>query len=199
MDSTHIQHQITEYVLDLLPAEEKQAAAHHIAGCDQCRQAVQQERELGRLVHSTINSATTAQPGRLQSLMPAIPDRRSPVPALLAPLRRWDTRRQWAIACLLLVAVMGAFLFGGSNPYSLLTRPADNQAATLSSVITAGTAQNMTTSEAGTLFSLAAQATVPVEQSPVFINSGPGQNNPPAAPLPVAPQVTPAPAATYFQ
>lgn len=190
-DTNHIHNQISDYVLDLLPDEEKQAAARHVAGCKKCQEAVRREREIGRLVHRTLNKATTPDYGRLQSLMPPIPARRTSVLAFLAPYR------QWAIACLLLVAMMGAFIFGGEGGYGL-ARPADNQQATLYVENVGGTAETITTSEAGTLFSIAAQPTAPVKQSPIYMNA-PAQNNPPAAPLPVAPQITPAPAATYFQ
>lgn len=193
MENIHIEDQLTDYVLDLLSGEEKRAVARHVAACDECRRALQREREIGRLVHSVLKRTTAPKPGRLQSLMPTIPSGRSPLLALLAPYQ------QWAIACLLLVAMMGAFMFGSDSGYGRLTRAANIEQATLSFVGPVGTAESVNTSEAGTLFSLAAQPVIPVKHSPAFINDAPARNNPPAAPLPVAPQVTPAPAATYFQ
>lgn len=192
MDNTHIQHQITDYLLDLLPDEEKVAVARHIAGCEACRLAIQKEREIGRLVQTTLNKATAPDYGRLQSLMPPSPRRRASILTSLTPYR------QWAVACLLLVFMMGALLFGDST-YDLLTRRAANQTATISFVNVAGTAETFTTSEAGTLFSMAAQPTIPAEQSRTLTENAPEPSNPPAAVQPASPQVTPAPAATYFQ
>jgi hypothetical protein len=189
----HIEEQLTDYVLDLLSGEEKRAVARHVAACEECRRAVQREREIGRLVHSVLKRTTAPRPGRLQSLMPAVPSRRSPLLALLAPYQ------QWAIACLLLVAMMGAFVFGSDSGYGRLTRAATIEQATLSFVDPVGTAESITAGEGGTLFFLSTQPIIPVEHSPVFINDVPARINPPAVPLPVAPQVTPAPAATYFQ
>jgi hypothetical protein len=189
----HIEEQLTDYVVDLLSGEEKRVVARHVAACEECRRAVQREREIGRLVHSALNSATTPKPARLQSLMPPVPGGRSPLLALLAPYR------QWAIACLLLVAMIGAFMFGSDGGYGRLTRTANMEQATLSFVDPVGTAESITAGEGGTLSSISTQPIIPVEHSPVFINDASARINPPAAPLPVAPQVTPAPAATYFQ
>jgi predicted anti-sigma-YlaC factor YlaD len=193
VDNSHIQHQITDYLLDLLPDEEKVAVARHIAGCAACRLAVQKEREIGRLVYTTLNKATAPDYGRLQSLMPPRPRRRASILALLTPYR------QWAVACLLLVFMTGAFLFGGDSTFGRLTQPATNQQATISSINVAGTAETITTSDAGTLFSPAVQPTIPAEQSRTLTENAPEPSNPPAAIQPASPQATPAPAATYFQ
>lgn len=193
MDGFHIQDKISDYVLDLLSAEERRVVALHIARCESCRLAVQREREIGRLVQQTMIKVTMPDYGRLQQLMPPIPSRRSPLLALLNPYR------QWAVACLLLVMMMGAFIFGGESGLSRLAQPTGNQPATISLNQMAGTAEIMTTGEAGTLFVPAARPTVPVEQSRTFTNDAPESINAPAAPIPAAPQVTPAPAATYFQ
>lgn len=194
MELIHIEEQITDYILDLLPAEEKQVVARHITGCEVCRRAVQQEREVGRLVHNTLNAVTKPDYNRLHTLMPPVPGRRLSILALLIP--RIAPYRQWAVACLLLVAMMGAFLFGSDGRYHNLTRPLDSEQATLSSLNNSGTAGVMATMEAGTLFTIAAQQSAQTEFS---TNDSPEGNNPPAAPLPVAPQITPAPEATYFQ
>lgn len=201
MDSIHVQEQITDYVLDLLPTKEKQGVARHIAGCEACRRAVQQEREVGRLVRDTFNAVTKPDYDQLQSLMPPIPARRSSFPALLisriGPYRQWVAHLQWAVACLLLVAMMGAFLFGSDGRYNSLASPVAGDQATLSSLNSGGTADVITTMEAGTLFTIAAQQSAQTDISAAALPKS--SDNPPAAPLPVAPQVTPAPEATYFQ
>lgn len=185
----HIQHKISDFVLDLLPLEEKEVVSRHIAGCPECRQAVQRERQIGRLIHNTLNSATRPQLNQLQSLMPPIPTRRSSLLALFTPYR------QWAVACLFIAAMMGAFIFGNGNGYNDLVRQAVTHPATISSLNVPVTAVPLTTRPADTLFT-----TLQPEE---FVDSNfmlePDLDQPPAAPLPVAPQVTPAPAATYFQ
>lgn len=203
MDSIHIQNQITDYVLDLLPAEERRGVARHVAGCDACRRAVEREREIGRLVHNTVMVVTKPDYNRLRSLMPPIPARRLPFPALLiariGPYRQWAAHGQWAIACLLLVAMMGAFLFGGDGGYHNPASLVDSNQATLSSLNHRGTADVILTIEPATLFTIAAQQNRPTGFSTSDSADSPEGNNPPAVLLPVAPQVTPAPAATYFQ
>ena len=194
MDIIHIKDNITDYVLDLLSAEERQVVAQHIASCDTCREAVQREREIGHLVHQTLSSVTKPEYNRLQSLMPPIPKRRLPILALLMP--RLNPFRQWAVACLLLVAMMGAFLFGSDGRFNNLAQPVDSSQATLSSLNHPGTADVMSTMEAGTLFTIAAQESV---QRSVPADDSPEANNPTPVPLPAAPQATPAPEATYFQ
>jgi hypothetical protein len=125
------------------------------------------------------------------------------MPAIPAPPKYWAAQKwaahRWAMACLLLVAMTGAFLFGSSSPYGSLTRPTGEQAVTFSSITLPGTAETLTTSEAGKLLSLDVQATIPVEQSREFNTQLMGQTNPSSAALTAAPQATPAPAATYFQ
>ena len=188
LKSNHIQHKISDYVLDLLPIEEKQLVTRHIAGCTECRQAVRQEQQIGRLIHATLNTATRPKVNQLQSLMPPIPSRRASLLTIVAPYR------QWAIACLLIVAMMGAFMFGGGDGYGGLVRQAVTHPATISSLNAPGTAVPLTTRAADTLFTISAQ---PDDGSNMNISAE--LSNPPAAPLPIAPQVTPAPAATFFQ
>ncbi len=188
LNNNHIQHKISDFVLDLLPAGEKQQVARHIAGCADCRQTVQQERQIGRLITNTLNKATRPQPNHLQALMPSIPSRPLSLLSIFAPTR------QWALACLLLFAMMGAFIFGGDGGYDSLVRQATNQPATVSFLNVPGTSPPQTTRPADTIFTISAEAdNTSINEFTAVIN------NPPAAPQPVAPQVTPAPAATYFQ
>jgi anti-sigma factor RsiW len=187
LKSNHIQHNLSDFVLDLLPVEEKQRVIHHIAGCADCRAAVQRERQIGRLIYGALNAATRPEPNQFQALMPAIPSRRSSFLAMFAP------HRQWAIACLLLIAMMGAFIFG-DGAYNGLVRQAVTQPATVSSLYAPGTAAPLTTRPADALFTVSAQ-----QNQAANNNYSVELSNPPAAPLPAAPQVTPAPAATYFQ
>ncbi|MFZ0544920.1 MAG: zf-HC2 domain-containing protein [Candidatus Promineifilaceae bacterium] len=195
----HIQDKITDYILDTLPAGEKQAVTRHIAGCLQCRRAVEQEREIGRLVHHTLSAVTRPNHERLSTLMPAIPQRPSILALLIPKLnlpRHWAFQYQWALACLFLVAMMGAFLFGNDGRYQNLAQPTDNELTTLTSLNVPGTTNAISTMEAGDLLNIPIQHNTQINFTE---GSSTEQSLPLAAPLPVAPQITPAPEATYFQ
>jgi len=66
----HINHLISDYVLDLLPARERANVEQHAAACPHCRQLLQAERHLVHLTRETLVLATTPAPARLAALMP---------------------------------------------------------------------------------------------------------------------------------
>ncbi len=66
----HINHLISDYVLDLLPARDKVTVEQHAAACAHCRQLLQAERHLVLLTRETLVMATTPAPARLAALMP---------------------------------------------------------------------------------------------------------------------------------
>jgi anti-sigma factor RsiW len=66
----HINHLISDYVLDLLPARDKVTVEQHAAACPHCRQLLQAERHLAHLTRETVMMATTPAPARLAALMP---------------------------------------------------------------------------------------------------------------------------------
>ena len=57
-EQKHIKNLITDYVLELLPLAEHEAATRHIATCGSCRQAVMRERQIGLAVRQTLDKAT---------------------------------------------------------------------------------------------------------------------------------------------
>jgi anti-sigma factor RsiW len=77
IESTHIQTKLTDYVLDLLPRQERQAVERHVAHCTECEQALQRERHVGFHVRRTLQRVTQPANGRYRHLMPAIPQKKS--------------------------------------------------------------------------------------------------------------------------
>ena len=72
----HIGSLAADYVLDLLPVEEKSSFSKHIARCPDCRQLVADERRIGALVSATVD-ATCKDQARLRILMPTVSDRKA--------------------------------------------------------------------------------------------------------------------------
>lgn len=95
----HILPLLEDYVLDLLPVNERRQVELHAATCAACRRALQQERRPGELVRSTLAVAELGH-GRFTHLMPAIPTAaRTPATSRL--------QRQLALVGLLLVMAFG--------------------------------------------------------------------------------------------
>ena len=72
----HIGSLVSEYVLDLMPIEERSSHTRHIAHCSECRKLVAAERRIGALVSSTV-SATGQNQTQLKTLMPSLPKKRT--------------------------------------------------------------------------------------------------------------------------
>lgn len=185
---SQIQHKLSDFMLDLLSAEEKEVVQRHILECQECRLALRRERQIGRMVYRTLNTAARPTMPQLQRLMPSAPTKRSSV------LQAFSPYRQWAVACLFIVAMMGAFIFGSSTGYNGIVRQAETHPATLSSLNGSVVISPQTTRPAEALWATAVQSEgVPSQSAPLNMES------PPIVANPIAPQVTPAPAATYYQ
>ena len=74
MTQQHIQQQIPDYVLGLLPRSEARQVDQHTLVCTDCRQALRQEQELGQLIHGTL-AAAAQPPANLRQFMPAVPQK----------------------------------------------------------------------------------------------------------------------------
>jgi anti-sigma factor RsiW len=96
----HISYLAEEFALELLPNDERQLVTRHIAHCIECRQVVETERQVARLVRSTIE-ATGVSRSRLNELRPKAPKRQ------VSFLNSLSLRRQIAFAGLLLILVIG--------------------------------------------------------------------------------------------
>jgi hypothetical protein len=71
-EQQHINNLITDYVLEILPRAEYEAAARHIATCESCRKAVMRERQIGMAVKQTLSKAIDIEETTLTRIMPAV-------------------------------------------------------------------------------------------------------------------------------
>ncbi len=71
-EQQHINNLIADYVLELLPLVEHEAATRHIATCGSCRQAVMRERRIGLAVKQTLSKATNVEGRTLTRFMPTV-------------------------------------------------------------------------------------------------------------------------------
>ena len=109
---------LQEYVLDLLPAAEKELLTRQISQDPDLLAAVQQERQVGQLVRQTLQKATAVDNGRLVQLMPAIPQRQR-----LAGFAPRQLGRQLAAVAMLLVLLLGGWQWFNSGQPSLWPSP----------------------------------------------------------------------------
>lgn len=100
--ASHVTNSISDYVLELLPEEDRRQFLRHIAGCALCRRSVQQERKIGEALQSTLTIVGRPNPARLKQLMPSLPTSR---PGTLTNLS-WQ--KQLAVACLILLMILGS-------------------------------------------------------------------------------------------
>lgn len=110
MDSEHTLQLIPDYVLGLLPADDRRRVESHSRQCAACRMAMQRERAVESLVRGTVHAAAHPATGRLLTLRPPLPAARprpAPFYSRLAPL---------SLAALMLV--MGMLFASGRAPFS---------------------------------------------------------------------------------
>ncbi len=93
IQSTHTDNLLPDYVLGLLPVEQRRDVETHVRDCPACRAALQRERATADLlrvaVRSAVQRAARPAPGRLAALRPPVPAARPRRPALylrLAPV-----------------------------------------------------------------------------------------------------------------
>lgn len=114
MTHDDIRQQLTDYALGLLPHHKLDMVEKHLTSCSACRDAVQVERHIGQMVHSTLQIAAQPQAHRLQSLMPQPPQPRR------LPWQRAGWQKQLAPLLVIFTLLIGAFasqrlLPSGSN------------------------------------------------------------------------------------
>ena len=97
MEHSNVYLLIPDYVLDLLPAETRLLVEFHAAGCADCRQAIQRERQVGQVLRDTLLRLPRPASGRLNELRPAY---QRPRPFFTAP-------RQVAVLALMVCLLLG--------------------------------------------------------------------------------------------
>ncbi|MGB3714132.1 MAG: hypothetical protein WA996_06850 [Candidatus Promineifilaceae bacterium] len=98
----HIGNLAADYVLDILPQEDKRTISKHLTLCVKCRQLVAAEERIGLLVRSTVEASGQSR-AQLSAMMPRVPARRTGL------LRNVTIRQQLAIAGLFLVVFLAGF------------------------------------------------------------------------------------------
>jgi anti-sigma factor RsiW len=166
---SHISHQISDYVLGLLPPSEKQKLEQHAAECGECRHSLQAERQFTNTLHQTLATAATPHPTRLAKLRPATttqPRWHWQIASVQAPLA--------LIACFMLFIMMGSlmdnFRGNGNNPILL-------PAPSASSVVLTATAEPATST---------ATATSIAREMPAIFDKTTLTSTPNAYPTPIA-------------
>ena len=102
-DTRHVTHLITDFVLDLLSEEERRKVFSHIATCQKCQLVLQQERQVGFSVLSTLSAVTKIEPNRLRQLRPLMPGIREGI------FSNFGWQQQMVLATFLLLIIVGAF------------------------------------------------------------------------------------------
>jgi anti-sigma factor RsiW len=105
----HIHSQISDYVLGLLPWNEQQQVDQHTQGCADCRRALRQEQELGRLVHTTL-AAAAQPPVNLRQFMPPVPQKSAPFQIFGVSLNWQQQLAPLMLVFFLLLGSVGFFL-----------------------------------------------------------------------------------------
>lgn len=102
---------MSDYVLGLLPADERARLERHAASCPACRSAIERERNLFVVVRSTVASASRPNPSRLAALRPAVPHK----PAARAAVS-WQRLAPVTMLLLLILSAFAIQLSGGDRP-----------------------------------------------------------------------------------
>ena len=111
---TYIENYLSAHADGELAGEELRAAEEHVAGCHECRESLEAERALKRLLHDHLSNLKTPNEVRSRILMaldrePTTTVRAEPRPTIRSGSRvRWLRPQIWipgAIAALLLIAV----------------------------------------------------------------------------------------------
>lgn len=100
--TNHIGNLAADYVLDLLPLEDKRYVSRHISLCLKCRQLVAAEERIGLLVRSAVDASGKNQ-AQLRPLMPRVPARRA---GLFGSV---TVHQQLALAGLFIVVFLAGF------------------------------------------------------------------------------------------
>ncbi len=100
MTHNQIHEQLADYVLGTLAPGQSDEVIEHVAGCAECRRAIQEERAIGERVRGTLNAVTRPDAAQLRRLMPQVA-RRS---ARGKGATTWTNRLAPVMALLLLAA-----------------------------------------------------------------------------------------------
>ena len=136
-DSEHTLTYLSDYVLGLLPADDRRRVEQHTRSCDDCEAALRRERQLVSLVRGTL-SAVAPAPGRLEALRPAIAPR---LPSRMLFLRLAPASlAAFALCVALLLASgspLGPAMFGSDGTPALTSSPTSTSTRTPTATLAA--------------------------------------------------------------
>jgi hypothetical protein len=180
-EQRHVGHLLADYVLDLLPGEERWRVEQHVAGCPQCRLALQQERRVGPAVRSTLAAATRPPAGMLSPRMPVTSRPAVGLRPILGRLQPATARPLAPLMALTLVILI--FLGAVGRPLGANTSPLTSPSPTTQP--TATLAETATSTQAPADANRPATSVARVQQISLVL----------AAPLPETPalRITPPP------
>lgn len=121
IESKKVSQQISDYVLDLLPPLERKQVEENAAKNKAYQNMLQQERQIGQMVRSTLQQTTIAENGRLRELMPAIPKKKT------SNFFFGSTWQKQLVA----IAVLAVFFLGSFSIYQSQQTPIYNGLPTL--------------------------------------------------------------------
>lgn len=124
--NNHVNQQLPDYVLNLLPKMERRAIEQHTTVCVNCQQALQAEREIGQMVRLTLQTATHPANGRLAQLMPAIPTQKRRSSSMVMG---WQ--RPLALVGLLVVILFGTLGAWNGRSHNIWNAPSPTAIATI--------------------------------------------------------------------
>jgi anti-sigma factor RsiW len=99
----HINEIAPDFILGLLPQEERKRVISHIVDCESCRLIITDERNLIEEVRNTLQRVSNHNPQRIRSLMPAIPKRSWPA-------FNFSIIRPVAIGFMIILVAVGGFM-----------------------------------------------------------------------------------------
>jgi anti-sigma factor RsiW len=108
MNQNHVLHQIPDYVLGLLPRQERVRVEQHTAVCPICQQQLHQENELSTMIRATLTVAAQPAALRLRQIMPAP----SPIQQRWRFGQNWFSLNHWprqlAVIAIFLALILGS-------------------------------------------------------------------------------------------
>jgi anti-sigma factor RsiW len=107
--AVHVDLLITDYVLGMLPPDDRRRVSDHLAGCAVCRASALKERRMARWMRESLEKTPTPSAAGLQALRPTALTSRSRM------VRRTHRIGAAAALAVLLLAFMGASFALGEN------------------------------------------------------------------------------------
>ena len=136
-DTEHTLTYLSDYVLGLLPADDRRRVEQHTRSCDVCEAALRRERQLVSLVRGTL-SAVAPAPGRLEALRPIIAPR--PTSRMLFLRLAPASLAAFALCVAMLLASgppLGPAMFGSDGTPALTSSPTSTSTRTPTATLAA--------------------------------------------------------------